>query len=736
MAFISLPALQPIRSSKSNQAGSSMNRKWGGQGLKMSVATAVMALAMAAPARAEEARANDQIIVNGQAVNLQRAPAADKTGTPLVDLPGSVQVIDRSTIDEQGGVSLQDAIGNASGVGRGGGDGFGFYDRFLVRGLDARIYSDGFSDGDQRNGLPHSLNGVERVEVLKGPGSALFGSGPPGGSINIVHYLPSERAEMGGGLQIGSYNTINANAYATGPLGYPGLSYRVDGMTQTSSGFRNLPSHDDEIRPEIAWRTPSNSLVVSVDARWIAQTPDPAGIIYFQGRPIQGVGRNAKYSTPFSYGDQHLVRLQVVDIWTPASFVTVTNRFSYLHRALSLLRNGDGGSVVGTSFTGRQLRHQDDHLENYDYQLEPVWTFHTAGVGHTLLTGFEAQRQDLDTDRATADLPAIANIFAPVPPETSAQGLSFLRDAKHAGAIDALQATYLSLYATDQLDLTERLKLRLGVRKDWFHTSMTPLVNVPGRLDPNGNLFVAGVTESQWEAPASWNAGVLYKLVPGMTPYFGVSKSHLVVFSSESTQSGLAPVESGLQYEAGFKMAAFHGHAVLTGAWFDTKRAHVFQLVGDTPVFNNQRTRGGEADLDIQATSRWHLTANATVQSARITDNPGNVAANGKRPQGVPARIAHLWTTYQLTGGAEGGVRLGGGAEYRSKLYGNIINTTSVPGYVTEEVVVSYTQPRWEVSAGVKNLTDKLWYAAANGAGALVGEPRTVFVSAKLHTGV
>jgi iron complex outermembrane receptor protein len=233
----------------------------------------------------------------------------------------------------------------------------------------------------------------------------------------------------------------------------------------------------------------------------------------------------------------------------------------------------------------------------------------------------------------------------------------------------------------------------------------------------------------------SWNAGLLYKLLDGVTPYFGVSKSHLVVFSSESTQTGLAPVESGLQYEAGLKIAALHDRVVLTGAWFDTKREHVFQLVGDTPVFNNQRTRGGEADLDIQATSRWHLSANATMQSAVITDNPGNVAANGKHPQGVPARIAHLWTTYRLTGNAEGGFSIGGGVEYRSRMWGNITNTTQVPGYVTEEAILSYSQPSWALSAGVRNLTDKTWFAAANGAGALLGDPRTIFVSAKWRGG-
>ena len=706
-------------------------------GLRLTGGWAALAigLATASPGAAADADNPEQeVVVTGNVLKADQ-PAAGKTGTPVAELPASVQEIDRAIVEAQGGASLKDAIGNASGVGRGGGDGFGFYDRFLIRGLDARIYSDGFSDGDQRNGIPHSLNGVERVEVMKGPGSALFGSGPPGGSINIVHFAPSDSFGAGAGVQVASFNTVNANAYLTGPTDMVGLSYRVDGLVQHSDGFRHLASHDDEIRPELAWRGADNVFTLSLDARSIDQTPDPAGILYFQGRPLESVGREAKYSTPFSDGRQHLVRIQAVDAWSPASFVTITNRFSYLHRVLSLLRNGDGGSITGTSFGGRQLRRQRDVLDDYDYQLEPLWHSATAGIRHTLLPGFEARRQDLDSDRATADLPAIANIFDPVIPETSVASLNFLRDAKHSGAIDALRATYISLYATDQIDLTTALKLRVGLREDWLHTSLDPLIGVAGRTAPDGTPLLAGQTQSQRETPLSWNAGLLYTVAPGISPYFGVSKSHLVVFSSESTQGGLSPAEAGLQYEAGIKVAAAQGHVVLTGAWFDTKRDHVFQLVNDNPVFNSQKTRGVESDLALTPTRRWHVDANLTLQDARIIDNPSNPLADGKRPQGVPARIAHLWTSYQLGKDADEGFRIGGGVEYRSRMFGNIVNTNQVPGYATEEAVLSYTQPRWDVSGGVKNITDKIWFAAANGAGALLGEPRTVFVSAKVHWG-
>src|SRR5262249_59785910 len=111
--------------------------------------------------------------------------------------------------------------------------------------------------------------------------------------------------------------------------------------------------------------------------------------------------------------------------------------------------------------SGPQLAQQPDAGNASDYQLEPVWKFGTYGIGHTLLTGFEYIHQTMDTQRRTADLPNIANAFAPVPPETSPNGLTFLCDAKHSCDQDHLVANYYSLYATDQMDVTDRLKLPL-----------------------------------------------------------------------------------------------------------------------------------------------------------------------------------------------------------------------------------------------------------------------------------
>jgi iron complex outermembrane recepter protein len=128
-----------------------------------------------------------------------------------------------------------------------------------------------------------------------------------------------------------------------------------------------------------------------------------------------------------------------------------------MHRDLDSLRNS-GGAISGDEMTSRQLREQTDHDDDLIYQFEPVWKFYTFSMKHTLVTGLSAEESLIRDNRATADLPSIANIYAPVIPETSIAGLNFLRDATHSGMVDDLRATFLGAYLVDQIDVTDKLK--------------------------------------------------------------------------------------------------------------------------------------------------------------------------------------------------------------------------------------------------------------------------------------
>jgi iron complex outermembrane recepter protein len=307
-----------------------------------------------------------------------------------------------------------------------------------------------------------------------------------------------------------------------------------------------------------------------------------------------------------------------------SSFLTINNRFSYLHRRLDSLGNGDSTStkVSGGEVVGRQLRQQNDTDGSYDYQFEPVWKFSTGTIKHALLTGFEYLRQTMDTSRTSADLP---DAFAPVPPETSVAGLTFPCDAKHSCDDDKLAANYYSIYATDQIEVTSRLKIRTGMRGDWFNTSLTPLISVPGRFGTDGQPLLAGLKDIRNDAPVTWNAGVLYKITATIIAYFGASSSHLPNFNSENTQNGIGAPESTLQYEAGIRFPLFRNRVALNTAVFNVTRDNVAALVTingtETIVFDSQRTRGFEAPFDGKMTEQWHPLANLTYQNPLVTDN-------------------------------------------------------------------------------------------------------------------
>jgi iron complex outermembrane receptor protein len=669
---------------------------------------------------------------------LQQAPSLGKTGTKLADLPASVQIIPREVVTEQGGTLLRDAINNASGITSGGQDSLGYFDHFLIRGLNAQVYTDGFSDGDQLGGLVHSLNGVRRVEILEGPGSALFGSGPPGGTINIVHYDPSPVFHWGTSTQVGTFGTATNTNYVTGPTTIDGLNYRIDTTFAGGQGFRDLSSQDFEVRPEFSWHTGDHTLTFALDARHVEQTPDAYGLIYLGGQPITGVPITAKYSTPFSFAKQDDIRPTFTDKWDIADYLTINNRFSYTHRDIDVMRNNDSMSATGTHISvvngvdelvGRQLRAQNDSDGFLDYQFEPVWKFYTGAVHHTLLTGFEYQHQVMDTQRATASLPDITNIFAPTPAELNPASLQFLCDAKHSCDNNHLVADYYGLYATDQIDLTDKWKLRVGARQDWYNNELDPLTTVPGQFTLTGVPVVAGVPETRNDKPVSWNVGTLYHLTPWMAPYIGASQSYMTNFNSENTTNGIGAPESARQYEAGIRFTFLNEKLVLSTAAFNVSRDNVATVVSgvlpngqELVVFDSQLTNGVEASLDAALTSQWHLLANATHQDAVVTVAPQTPTSIGNRPQGVPANMANLWSTYKFAIGGVQGFQVGAGVNYRDRTWSDTTNVNSVPSYVIGNAMIGWENLNWGVALNVKNITNERYFIAANGAGGFVGE--------------
>jgi iron complex outermembrane receptor protein len=384
-----------------------------------------------------------------------------------------------------------------------------------------------------------------------------------------------------------------------------------------------------------------------------------------------------------------------------------------------------------------QLSEQTDHDYDFTYQLEPLWKFHTGPVGYSLLTGAQVEWQSIDDNRLTANLPNITNIFAPVIPETSTAGLTFLRTPSNSGMMDDLRALYLSTYATDQIDVTDQWKVRLGVRQEHWYEGLTPQVFVPGRFDPNGNLFEPGVTESRIDTPASWSVGTLYKILPGLAPFVGASKSYLTNFNSETTQTGIYAPESGLEYEAGVKLSTLDDRFVLT--------------VGGVRGLPQQRIHGkhsNDADPDLlQRSGQPRHRCRPAGQAVAAMDHPCqrdhadrepdgsaiNAISGRQLAVGVPAHIFNIWTTYDFAIAGIKGFKVGTGLSYNDRTYANTGNTSWIPPSTVIDGMIDWSNHHWDAQFGIKNIGNVTYYTIAQSAGGYVGTPRTYYVKANWH---
>ncbi|WP_051380355.1 TonB-dependent siderophore receptor [Bradyrhizobium sp. WSM1743] len=639
-------------------------------------------------------------------------------------MPLNIQTVPTTLTQEQGGTELRQAIRNVSGISEGGLSSYGFFDRFSIRGLDVNFLVNGLFDAPVVMGYPRSLTGVERIEVLKGPGSALFGSGTPGGTINLVRAPPSTVPAYYLDQSVGSFKTYETTFGATGPTTAPGLNYRIDGAYFTSEGFRGLSRENIELLPSFTWQPNSDHLVtVNLDLRHLERTPDTSGIL-FRGNSLLPVPRETRYYTPFAKGNQDIARLAVTDEWRVSDFLTINNRFSFMHRDLDILRNA-GGRVVGdaTSMTGRILRSQQDNWNDVDYQFEPVWRFATGSINHTLLTGFEVQQHNVISRRDSANLPNITDVFAPVIPEQSMAGLTFT--PVYNNTIDA---TYASFYAQDQIDVTDRLKVRVGLRYDDFATTLTQRLS--------------NARDSREDGAVSYNAGLVYHLTSWFSPFIGTSRSNFALLSTETLVNNIRAPEQATQYEGGIRLSPFGNHLIATFSIFETTRENFLQTVG-TQVFaiGEQRTRGFDIDLEARPFEGTSIRANYTYQDPRLTNFPSEPLSVGTIPFGIPQSIFNLWITQDIP--SVPGLKIAGGVRYRDRVFAENYGTAIkeghsqrvLPSYALVDAVISYdVKPNFQISAGVSNLFDQTYYVTPVNWGALPGESRTFFLRGRLRS--
>ena len=392
------------------------------------------------------------------------ARTGSKTDTPLRDIPASIAVVPAALLQEQGVTDMNDAMRNVSSVQPLMGGGYGFGNSFTSRGLALSYLRDDLPDGGAQNSYFRTMYDVDRIEVLKGPGSALFGVAGPGGSINMITKKPQYNFDMSVGTMLGSFGTRNGFLDVTGAVPFmQNMAGRLIANMEHTNGFRGLERNIVEASPSFIWRlAPDKTLLIDFDHREMKIKPDNYGTLFDFNSNIANVSRENRYYTPFNKTDHTINRLGLIHNWAISDVLSMRTAFTFDARTLEIVRNGGGnqGNAAGFS-TGRDARSQFDSAGYTQLQNEFIWKTNTGPVKHTFLGGFEYKNTDINTVRTDFSL-ANVNVFNPVIVETS------LNDATNRRAIfdRRITSNQTSFYAQDQIDLTDKFKLRLGIRND------------------------------------------------------------------------------------------------------------------------------------------------------------------------------------------------------------------------------------------------------------------------------
>jgi iron complex outermembrane receptor protein len=230
-----------------------------------------------------------------------------KTDTPVRDVPASIQIVSQDTIKDQGASNVDQSIRNVSGVTQSSTSNYGFSNVYSIRGLGQSFLRDGITDGSTVNGYSRTLTDVERVEVLKGPGSALYGSLSPGGSVNLVTKRPQETQAGSVKQTFGSFSNSQTTVDVTGAVtNDKKLLYRFNGSFQQKDGYRGLRNELLEIIPKFTWKpNDTNTINLDFDYRHIEVLADTYGIPFI-GRELIKVPRDTRYYTPFANNIQDI----------------------------------------------------------------------------------------------------------------------------------------------------------------------------------------------------------------------------------------------------------------------------------------------------------------------------------------------------------------------------------------------------------------------------------------------
>jgi iron complex outermembrane receptor protein len=659
--------------------------------------------------------------------NATHSQIATKTSKSILETSQSVSVVTRDQMDDQGSQTVSQALRYTPGVMTSPYGATHRYDYVAMRGFNDgsvdNIYLDGLKtmgDSGTYSSMQVDPYFLERIDILKGPSSVLYGRSNPGGLVALTSKKPLYEPYHEIQATVGTQGQRGMGFDFSGPVNEDQtIAYRLVGLADKSD---TQFDHNEEKRYAIA---PTVAIDFDENTTLTLQAylqHDPEGG-YHGGVPADGTlyRHNGRYiSKHFFEGDsdfdkfertQQMVGYQFEhrfnDVWS------ARQNFRYLDgevdmRQLYSAPTGEIGNVgwIGsTNQLNRSTTKGKERLHAWIVDNMAQAEFNTGAAKHTLLMGLDYQRRKAKVDYAGGSASTI-DAFDPVygnPDVTEAWQTSDLRRMEQTG-----------LYMQDLIDL-DKWRFSLGLRKDWVETSSEDKLYGAGKKNYKENKVTPRV-------------GALYLFDNGIAPYISYSESFNPNSFTDQSGTPLKATE-GKQWEAGIKYQPPGTDNIFTASVFHitqenlaTKQAQEqfyrpvgkvrsqgFELEAHMQVSDNFRVLGSYTFADVEYVKSTPSTASTSVG----VDNKGNT------PNVAPRHMASLWGDYTFREGSLQGLSLGGGVRAIGKSWADPENTERVPGYALFDASASYDLSNVglkgvDLRINANNLTDKKYVAACN----------------------
>ncbi|MEH2263860.1 TonB-dependent siderophore receptor [Nostoc sp.] len=651
-----------------------------------------------------------ELVVTGEqdGYRVPDASTATKTDTPLRDIPQSIQVIPRQIIDDQKTTRLRDILQNVSGVTPGAGY-QNSADRVRIRGFTQETT---FRDGIRENSPSTNFANVERVEVLKGPASVLFGETEPGGIVNLVTKQPLREPYYNVDLSVGSFSSYSSALDLSGPLNVDKtLLYRLNIAYDNAGSFRDfISSQSLFVAPVIAWKVSENTdlkfFFEYTDRDYkpdrgviaIGDRPGSVPITRFFGEPSINEGTTTNYK--FGYNLEHRFSR---DWQLRQAFSTNILKTDEIRVQVDELQ-ADGRTATRdiANFGGTVA-------EDYRLQTDIIGDFKTGAITHKLLFGVDFNRNTSVSNGFSNGPFASIDVFNPV---------YFVPITRPTTPYIVQSFTdTLGFYLQDQVTIAENLKLLLGGRFDTVSIEQKDLASQSVTND-NNSAFTPRV-------------GIVYQPIPPISLYASYAESFVPQYGRSRDNSPFTP-ESSKQYEVGVKGEMFDGKLSATLAAYHLTKSNVLTTDPTDANFSiqvgEQTSKGIELDIVGQIMPGWNVIASYGYTDARVTRD--NDLPVGNRLQNVAENTASLWTSYELQQGDFKGLGFGLGLYYVGDRPGDFEQSFILPSYFRTDAALFYKQDKWRFGLNFKNLFDVNYYVETQGREVVYpGEPFTVIGS-------